>query len=97
MFEEAEEEEGPLRRCVCVWWAKCVLCVCVCVCVEGVYVCLCGGGSVCVVSVCGDYIHGFRIDDLGWEGYNKIIDSHQCPHPVRAPASRVHCCHMMHP
>lgn len=48
MFEEAEEEEGPLRRCVCVWWAECV-------CVEGVYVGLCGGGSVCVVSVCGDY------------------------------------------
>ena len=25
---------------------------------------------MCVVSVCGDYVHGFRIDDLGWEGYN---------------------------
>ena len=54
------------------------------------------GGSVCVVSVCGDYIHGFRIDDLGWEGYNNIKDSHQCPHPpYEPPASRIHCCHMM--
>ena len=47
--------------------------------------CLCGWGSVCVVSVCGDYIHGFRIDDLGWEGYNNIKDSHQCPHPPYEP------------
>ena len=36
VFEEAEEEEGPLRRCVCVVGGVCVVCVCV----EGVYMCL---------------------------------------------------------
>ena len=85
-----EEEEGPLRRCVCVWRGECVVCVCVCVCGGGVYVCVWRGECVC----CGDYIHGFRIDDLGWEGYNNIT-SVPAPRTSPRPASRVHCCHMI--
>ena len=34
---------------------------------------------MCVVSVCGDYVHGFRIDDLGWEGYNYRFTSVPAP------------------
>ena len=75
--------------CVCVE-GECVVCVCV----EGVYMCVCGGGSVCVVSVCGDYIHGFRIDDLGWEG-NSRFTSVPAPRTSPRPASRIHCCHMI--
>ena len=75
-----------------MWWAECVLCVCVwrgCICV-------CEEGGVCVLCLCVATTF-VGIDDLGWEGYNNIIHSHQCPHPVRAPVSRVHCFHMMHP
>ena len=65
VFEEAEEEEGLLRRCVCVWWAEGVLCVCECVCVWRGCMCVCVEGGVCVLCLCVATIHS-------WVSYQRL-------------------------